>query len=45
MYNINVMRSVVKAKLENNEPITKGDVTAAIQVTQGSQHMNDKILM
>lgn len=44
MYNINVMRNDVKAKLENNEQITREDVTAAMQVAQGSQHTDDKVL-
>ncbi|MEH7463869.1 hypothetical protein V7166_17805 [Bacillus thuringiensis] len=44
MYNINIMRSDVKAKLENSEQITRQDVTAAMQVAQGSQHMDDKLL-
>ncbi|ACJ81682.1 MULTISPECIES: hypothetical protein [Bacillus cereus group] len=44
MYNINVMRSDVKAKLGNNEQITREDVTAAMEVAQRSQHHNDKVL-
>ncbi|OKA23405.1 hypothetical protein [Bacillus cereus] len=44
MYNINVMRSDVKAKLGNNEQITQEDVTAAMEVAQRSQHHNDRIL-
>ncbi|MGG1163601.1 MULTISPECIES: hypothetical protein [Bacillus cereus group] len=44
MYNINVLRNAVKAKLENNEQITREDVTAAMQVAQGSQHTDDKVL-
>ncbi|MGM2670761.1 hypothetical protein ACS2QR_22755 [Bacillus cereus group sp. Bce026] len=44
MYNINVMRSDVKAKLGNNEQLTREDVTAAMQVARGSQHTDDKVL-
>lgn len=44
MYNINVMRSVVKAKLGSNEQITREDVTAAMEVAQRSQHPNDKVI-
>lgn len=44
MFNINVARSEINAKLENNEPITREDVSAAMQVAQVSQHMGDKLL-
>ncbi|HHP5664238.1 TPA: hypothetical protein ACSC6G_004575 [Bacillus paranthracis] len=44
MYNINVMRNAVSAKLGGNEQLTREDVTAAMQVAQDSQHHNDRIL-